>query len=64
MISNYLSSIEGVEIFPIISLVLFFLVFLIASVWVLRLKKDYIQTMSELPLTEISELDAKDKNDE
>lgn len=64
MISNYLSSIDGVEVFPIISLVLFFLMFLIASIWVFRLKKDYIRTMSELPLTDISELDAKDKNDE
>jgi len=64
MVSNYLSSIKGVEIFPIISLVLFFIVFLIAAVWVLRLKKDYLQTMSELPLTDISEIDAKDKSNE
>ncbi len=62
MISNYLSSIKGIEIFPIISLILFFLVFLIASVWVMRLKKDYLQNMSELPLTDISEFDAKEKH--
>jgi cytochrome c oxidase cbb3-type subunit IV len=64
MISNYLSAIEGVEIFPIISLILFFIVFAIASIWVIRLKKDYIQSMSELPLTDISEVDAKEKNNE
>ena len=64
MASNYLSSIKGIEIFPIISLILFFTVFVIAAIWVIRLKKDYLQSMSELPLTDISGIDAKEKSNE
>jgi cytochrome c oxidase cbb3-type subunit IV len=60
---NYLSAIKGVEIYPIISLVLFLAVFIVAAVWVLRLKKDYLQSMSELPLTDIYEVDAKENDD-
>jgi hypothetical protein len=64
MASNYLSAIKGIEIFPIISLLLFFTVFIIAGIWVFRLKKDYLQTMSELPLTDVHEVDAKEKSNE
>jgi hypothetical protein len=64
MASNYLSAIKGIEIFPIISLLLFFTVFIIAGIWVFRLKKDYLQTMSELPLTEGQEADTKEKSNE
>ena len=50
MIRNYLQSIEGVEIYPLISLVVFVLFFVIMFIWMLRIDKNYIKEMEELPL--------------
>lgn len=50
MIRNYLQSIEGVEIYPLISLVVFVLFFVIMFIWMLRVDKNYIKEMEELPL--------------
>ncbi len=45
-----LESIEGVEIYPIISLLIFFIFFVALFWWVLTAKKDYINKVSNLPL--------------
>jgi len=50
MIRNYLQSIEGVEIYPLISLVVFVLFFVIMFIWMLKIDKNYIKEMEELPL--------------
>ena len=50
MIRNYLQSIEGVEIYPLISLVVFVLFFIIMFIWMLKIDKNYIKEMEELPL--------------
>ena len=50
MIRNYLQSIEGVEIYPLISLVVFILFFVIMIIWMLKIDKNYIKEMEELPL--------------
>jgi hypothetical protein len=50
MIRNYLQSIEGVEIYPLISLVVFILFFVIMFIWMLKIDKNYIKEMEELPL--------------
>lgn len=50
MFSNYLSSIKGVSIFPIISLIIFFGLFVGMIVWVIRLDRNYLKTMGHLPL--------------
>ena len=50
MIRNYLQSIEGVEIYPLISLVVFLLFFVIMIIWMLKADKNYIKEMEELPL--------------
>lgn len=50
MFDNYLGSIEGVSLFPVVSLVLFFAVFIAVLIWVLRLDKKYIKKMEVLPL--------------
>ena len=55
MLSEHLSSIEGVSIYPIISLILFFLVFAFTIVWVAKLDKKYINRMENLPLDSNSE---------
>ena len=50
MIRNYLQSIEGVEIYPLISLAMFVLFFVIMIIWMLKADKNYIKEMEELPL--------------
>lgn len=45
-----MDSISGIEIFPIISLIIFFSFFVILFLWVFTAKKDYINTVSNLPL--------------
>ena len=50
MIRNYLQSIEGVEIYPLISLIVFVIFFVVMLVWMLKIDKNYINEMEQLPL--------------
>ena len=50
MISDMLSSTEGVSIYAIIALVSFVLVFAGVIVWTIKVDKNYINTMKNLPL--------------
>ncbi len=50
MFSNYLKSIEGVGIYPLVSLLVFFLFFIALLIWVVKVDKKYINKMSQLPL--------------
>jgi len=52
MFSNYLSSIEGVSIFPIISLIIFFSIFMTVLIWVFKKDKVYMSEMANIPLEE------------
>jgi hypothetical protein len=47
---EYLASIEGVSIYPMISLVIFFLFFTALFTWVITAKKPYLNEMSQMPL--------------
>lgn len=49
-IKHNLESIDGVEIYPIISLLLFFGVFIGMIVFVVKLPKKSIEEISQLPL--------------
>jgi len=49
-IKHNLSGIDGVEIYPIISLLLFFVVFITMIVFVIKLPKSKIDIVSQLPL--------------
>ncbi|OUR93352.1 cytochrome C oxidase subunit IV [Flavobacteriales bacterium 34_180_T64] len=49
-IKNHMESIIGIEIYPIISLLIFFSFFVILFWWVFTAKKAYIKTVSNLPL--------------
>lgn len=49
-IKHNLSGIDGVEIYPIISLLLFFIVFVTMLVFVMKLPKSSIEEISQLPL--------------
>ncbi|NJM25786.1 MAG: hypothetical protein HC859_10160 [Bacteroidia bacterium] len=49
MYKNVLQSIENVQIWPIISFVIFFLFFLMLLWWVFTADKGFIQRMKDLP---------------
>lgn len=50
MYQNVLQAIEGIGIFPIISMLIFMGVFLAAIIWFFKADKDHLQRMAELPL--------------
>ena len=50
MIKNVLQAINGVEIYPIISLILFLLSFTAVLIWTIRMKKSDVLRYSKLPL--------------
>ena len=45
-----MESIAGIEIYPIISLLIFFIFFVVLFWWVFTAKKEYINKVSNLPL--------------
>lgn len=49
-VKNYMNSIDGIEIYPIISLLIFFSFFVVLFWWVFTAKIDYIKTVSNIPL--------------
>ncbi len=50
MYKNVLQSITGIEIFPMISFIIFFVFFLGLLLYVVLSDKNHLATMSELPL--------------
>ena len=48
--SNYLSSIENVAIYPVITLIIFFTVFVGAVIWITTRDKEYISELENIPL--------------
>lgn len=49
-IKGNLENIDGVEIYPIISLLIFFIFFAVLFYWVFTAKKEHINEVSHLPL--------------
>ncbi|NRD19704.1 CcoQ/FixQ family Cbb3-type cytochrome c oxidase assembly chaperone [Winogradskyella eckloniae] len=49
-VKNHMESITGIEIYPMISLLIFFVFFVVLFYWVITAKKDYITTVSNIPL--------------
>lgn len=49
-IKGNLENIDGVEIYPIISLLIFFIFFTVLFYWVFTAKKEHIEEVSNLPL--------------
>ncbi len=47
---NYLSEIVNVEIYPMISLIIFVLFFVGLIIYVIKSDKNYIKKMSDMPL--------------
>jgi len=49
-VKNHMESITGIEIYPMISLFIFFTFFVALFWWVFTAKKEYINSVSNLPL--------------
>jgi len=52
MFKEVLQSIEGVEFYTIVSMIIFILFFVGMAIWLFKVDKKYIKDMSELPLEE------------
>lgn len=52
MFKEVLQSIEGVEFYTIVSMLIFILFFIGVTFWLFKVDKKYIKMMSELPLNE------------
>jgi cytochrome c oxidase cbb3-type subunit 4 len=50
MYNEILQSMEGIAIYPMISLIVFLLFFVSLFIWVLKSDKKYMSKMSRLPL--------------
>ncbi|MDY8134931.1 CcoQ/FixQ family Cbb3-type cytochrome c oxidase assembly chaperone [Aquimarina sp. 2201CG5-10] len=49
-IKGHMESIEGIEIYPMISLLIFFIFFTALFWWVYTAKKEHIKEVSNIPL--------------
>ncbi len=49
-VKNHMESITDIEIYPILSLLIFFLFFVALFWWVITAKKEYLQKVSNIPL--------------
>jgi cytochrome c oxidase cbb3-type subunit IV len=52
MFKHYFERVEGIEFFPLLSLVIFVLFFVALLIWVFRVNKRYIHDMAHLPLSD------------
>jgi len=59
---NTLEKIDGVELYPIIALLLFFTFFVLVGYLVIKSDKNYIEEMSNLPLDNDTELHQESNN--
>lgn len=58
MYRKVLENIAGVEIYPIITLIMFFVFFLLVLGWIFTLNKKYITRMENIPLDNETNTDA------
>ena len=49
-VKNHMETITGIEIYPLISLLIFFTFFVVLFWWVITAKKEYIMRVSNIPL--------------
>jgi cbb3-type cytochrome oxidase subunit 3 len=52
MFKEVLQSIQGIEFYTIVSILILILFFIGIVIWLFKVDKKYIKTMSELPLNE------------
>jgi hypothetical protein len=51
-IKHHMTSIDGIEIYPIISLSIFVLFFVSMLVWVVRMDKNYVKDLEQYPIND------------
>jgi cytochrome c oxidase cbb3-type subunit 4 len=56
MFQHYFELIDGVEVYPIISLLVFLFFFIMILIWFFRADKKYLKEMEELPLESKTEI--------
>jgi hypothetical protein len=49
LIKEFLQSVDGISVYPIVSLIVFVLFFVIILIWMLKVDKNYIKKMEKLP---------------
>lgn len=59
MYKNVLQSIENIEIWPVISFVIFFVFFLCLLLWVFTTDKKFINKMKSMPIDETTSSSTK-----
>jgi hypothetical protein len=62
MYKDILQSIEGVEFYAIAAMIIFILFFLAMIIWLIKVDKNYVKKMSELPLKEDNESSNEEMN--
>lgn len=56
-VKGHMESIEGIEIYPMISLLIFFIFFAALFWWVFTAKKEHIKEVSNIPLETENEIE-------
>ena len=59
-VKGNLENIDNVQIYPMISLLIFFIFFVVLFYWVITAKKEHISEVSNIPL----DLDTNNQNEE
>lgn len=54
-VKGYMENIDGVATYPMISLLIFFVFFILLFLWVFTTSKEHVKEMSELPLDETNQ---------
>ncbi|EAY28258.1 hypothetical protein [Microscilla marina] len=50
MFKHYFEQVQNIEVFPVISLIIFFSFFLLLIIWLFKVDKKHISEMRHLPL--------------
>nr|WP_321410334.1 hypothetical protein [uncultured Carboxylicivirga sp.] len=62
LVRHYLENIAGIEIYPIISFILFFTLFLFITWYVIKMDKDVIEEVSNYATDKADELPEENQN--
>lgn len=49
-IKGHMASIDGIEVFPVLSFIIFFLFFVAVTVWIYTMEKNKVDEIAHLPL--------------
>ncbi len=63
MVRDVLQSLEGIELYPIISLIIFVSFFAALIIWMIKVDKKYIKKMKNLPLEKEDESENNNTGD-